>query len=477
MQTPMPMVADTIAASHSLPGWLKNTLLASGTFIVCWVVAIVYWRMGTRSPTIGEIGLCLVGLPILTLSAWFLGRKMIAQGVAPPTVALSSAPARPATLPAHAAALAIVATALRTPHGASPAELAAAVAANKARPDLDRELLDDEGFPIMTARCREARNGALQENITDWLTHSGLADVAFTEAQWRALILGTEVCAELASHAATNLMSPEGQAPALQVLPVLPSDWSVAQRHAADMWLRHTVVQSGWPSDRIVSPIHDQPGAAVISPVALFDTLACAAATPDVQLAAVIVACASHLDDSTVARWSADKILFTASHPHGAIPGEGAAGLLLADVTQAHLQQGALCAVLEPLVQARRATSADETRHIDPARLAEVIDSATRTAHIDAKDIAMIVVDAGHRTNRMLELMDHVSPIMPQLDGVEDLVRVGPACGSCGMVPFFTALTMSHHYASKRQAAVLCVGNEDLYQRIAAVIRPSFPLL
>src|SRR5690606_14260798 len=101
--------------------------------------------------------------------------------------------------------LAIVATALRSPHGSSAEELACAIADNEARADLDKELVDDNGFPVMTARSDDAHDGALQDDIADWLSSQGL-QVHLSEEQWRAITLASGVAAELASIAAGDLL-------------------------------------------------------------------------------------------------------------------------------------------------------------------------------------------------------------------------------------------------------------------------------
>ncbi|QNA87282.1 hypothetical protein G4G28_00250 [Massilia sp. Dwa41.01b] len=43
----------------------------------------------------------------------------------------------------------------------------------------------------------------------------------------------------------------EGDPPALRLLPLLPSGWTVEQRSAASLWLKHVVVQFGWPAKRV----------------------------------------------------------------------------------------------------------------------------------------------------------------------------------------------------------------------------------
>jgi hypothetical protein len=417
--------ADASANPRPMAGWIRSTLFATATFIVCWVAAIIFWRTGKHSPTIVEIGLCLFGLPLLALSGWFLNRKIMVRPHLAPSLATSSVAPSSTAVPSQNVPLAILATALRAPHGASAEELAAAIAANKARPDLDQELLDDDGFPIMTARCHEVRDIALEKQIVNWLSDSGFANLEFTEEQWRALTLGSTVCAELASHAAKSLMPQEGTVPVLQVVPVLPSDWPVVQRRAAGMWLKYTAAQCGWPSERIAPVSDDWTELAVPSLVAISKKLAQVAVASDVPVITMIVACASNLGESTVGRWSAAKTLFSASNPQGAVAGEGAAGLLVTDMTQTRLHHIAQPAALELFAHARSVTSVDETRRIDPAPLDEVIDRVISCAFIGSNDIAMVVIDDGHRSNRMLELMGHISPRMPQLNVVEDVVRVG----------------------------------------------------
>jgi len=80
-----------------------------------------------------------------------------------PAVALPSTPAAPALAPSTPApaSLAMLATALRMPHGASPEELLAMLARDKAQPDLDAQLIDDDGYPVMAARSDDAVLGRL----------------------------------------------------------------------------------------------------------------------------------------------------------------------------------------------------------------------------------------------------------------------------------------------------------------------------
>ena len=438
-------------------------MIAAAVFVACWGGAIVWWRTSARVPATSEWMLLLFGLPVILLLAGFIGHKWIAQrstvqADTPPQQAAAT-PATTAVSPAHVQHLAILATALRAPHGASPEELADAIADNKARPDLDRELVDDDGFPVMCARCEDARDEALREDVTDWLAAHGGIEPNFSDEQWRALTLASSVVAELAGRAAIEWSVRDDAVPRLQVLPLLPADWSEGQRDAAAAWLRHTATQAGWRGEIGAAACHTDPVTGI----------AAAGAVPGVTL---VVAAASHVGEATVARWASEQILFTSAQPQGMMPGEGAAGLLLGGAALAGTSDGLAVALLAPLAQAQVEEPADARRRGADRVLAGLVERTLAEAGVDAGNVAMIVADTGHRSRPVYELMEYAATTMRQLDGSEDIVRVGAASGSCGVVPFVTALALGAHYAGVRQAPVLCLANEVPGRRIGALVRP-----
>jgi hypothetical protein len=352
--------------------------------------------------------------------------------------------------------LAILATAVRAPHGDSADELAAAIADNKARPDLDRELVDDDGFPVMCARCPNAHDAALREDVADWLAAHGIADPRFSDEQWRALTLASAVASELAGRAAIEWIVRDDAVPRLQVLPLLPPAWSKDQRDAAAAWLRHTAAHAGWQGE--IGQVE-----ADVDPTAGIAQLA-----GDQAGVTLVVACASNVGDETVARWALDRTLFTATQPQGMMPGEGAAGLLLAGASD-----GGAVALLAPLEQVRDDATADARRRDGAQVLKALVERALARAEAAAADVAMIVADTGHRSRYVLELMEYASATMRQLDGSADVVRVGATGGYSGIVSFVTALALASHYAVGRQAPVLCIANEMPGCRLAALVRPA----
>ena len=456
-------MTTAISSPGGLPGSLKGGLVAASVFAACWGGAIWYWRGADVTPGSVELALALLVLPLALVGSLWLGRKLIAARAAAPAAATGK-PAAAQPLAASLPPLAIVSSALRSPHGGSAEELASAIAGNKVRPDLDRELVDDDGFPVAAARCDDAEDEALQEEIGDWLVANAIPDAGFNDEQWRALVLGSAVVAELAGRAG-DLLPAEGAPPALQLLPLLPHDWAQAQRQAASSWFRHLASGFGWPAAQVVLP----PASAPATPVSVFGQLAREAAKNGAPVVALVVACASHVGQETVDDWASQGRLFTSSRPQGLVPGEGAAGLLLTDLKLAQSIEGALFALLDP---AEQAPGFQDGRRADSKLLGELASRAAVPAGTKLEDIAMVVADTGQRQQRTLELMGMSSSAMPQLDDSEDVLCVGTASGACADVPFVTALALAQHGALVRGGPVLCISNEEAGARCAVLVRP-----
>ena len=456
------------------PPWIINSLIGGFVFLICWGISIAYWRSTPSAPGSGEFVACLFAIPLaLSFAAWLGVRLLLPRIAASGSLAAAQpASAVPPALP-EIMPLAILASALRSPHGATAKELAAAIASGKARADLDRELIDEDGFPVMAARCSEASDAALQEEIVEWLAQHGMAELQFSEAQWRALIMASAVAGDLTLTAVAALGSAESSLPVMQLVPVLPSDWHADQCQAATLWFRQMVERSGWTPERIAMPAEPTDNAGAPASSAVFSRLAQDTLEKAQPCLAMVVACASHISQETVDTWAAEGKLFTSSRPQGLIPGEGAVGLVLTDLEQARTKQLTDFVLLEPVQEAQHGVSADDIKRVDPNVLEELTRRAVKRRNVDFTEVVMIVADTGHRSSRVLELMGYVSVTMPQLDDTGDVICVGVACGSCDAVPFMTALALARHYVLERFGPVVCVSNEDALVRQAALVQPD----
>jgi hypothetical protein len=465
--------------------WLKNILLAAAVFTLCWGGALWYWRSHNTMPGSADVLLYLVLLPVVLLFLLWFAKKLILLASAAPVAAAAApaaAPAPAASAPAPAPALHLMAGALRLPHGQSAQELRGAIEASAARPALDTELMDDHGYPVMSARVDGVDTAATQEALTAWLVAQALPDPGYNDEQWRALALGAEVAVELGQAAgahqhlygyadATPAARAASPLPTLQLLPLLPAEWDLAQRAAASRWLLHLVHTQGWPADRLALSSAAERGPA--EPLALIAQLAQNSRTAAAPCVAIVLACASHIGEDTIDAWSRQGLLFTARNQRGRIPGEGAAGLLLADAPQAALLDTDPAPQLHATVHGAHGASTDGPGLVDPAVLAGLGQDALRGAASNAADVQLVVGDADHRASRNGELLAAAGACAPQLDTASQVLGIATTCGHTGQVGALAALVLARQATLDDASHVLYLSNQDPFQRSAAVVRPQ----
>ena len=459
--------------------WIRGTLLTAGTFGVCWGGTIWTWRATDRMPSTADLAIYLLAVPLVVLAGAFAVQRLLrARAAAPSAAFVAAAPAAsPAPPPVRAATLALLGAGVRTAHGESVDELADALAAQRARPDLDPELVDDAGYPVMSVRAASADATGWRDQAAPWLASQGHADLRFGDAHWRALELASGVALELAEAAAlgaSGIADTNTQAPLLRIVPLAPADWTVAQRSAAGTWLAHLATQAGWDAAHVTVSL-PPPGEPAVAAPALLTLLASQAGADGAPALTVLLAFDSRLDQAIVDRMSADGRLFTASHPQGIVPGEGAAGLLVAPAALGR-QLDARAPSLQ-VAGAVRAASADATVRVDATDLRRLVGQLLADATVSAADVSLVFADADHRSSRVLEVMALAHDDLSHLDAGTDVRTTGPACGQCCAVPLLTGLALAHHAVQDDTRAVLCVGNGDPVQRSAALVRPASEIL
>lgn len=472
--------------------WLKRFLAVVAVFAVSWTGAILVWRATMRVPSTEDLALGLLGLPVgLLLACWAVGKGVTLarnSGVDQHSAA-AAVTGQPAPAPAPATTINIAAAALRMPHGASPEALAHAMGRQRARLDLDQELTDGEGFPVLAGRVAEVNAEAQHDMMHSWLEENELAQLRFTEDQLRALAMATEVTAELALHAALHLPLNESAAPALmpattpsapatqQRLPVLelaallPQQWDAPLRAAGAAWLLHVARSQGWPAERATlhaAADHD----AFDNVIAEASARAGRASHGGAPHLTLLLACDSSISNDTVHDWAQRGMLFTARNQQGLVPGEGAAGLLLAEPLHAAALFGPEQVRLHGAAMAQRATSADEDQRGERQLLGVLAAKAMQEAAVDAAGVTLISADTDMRSGRVDELMAAASAVLPELDLGKQAWSVAAACGHARAVPALAALALAHQHARDKHEFALCVTNLDPWRRYAAMLGP-----
>jgi hypothetical protein len=452
---------------RSAPSWVGNSLLAVAVFATCWTASVLYWRSSGATPSGMAIGQLLLGLPVAILLALWLGNNaMRARKAAAPI----AQPAAADTSVARAALPAIAAGAVRLRGGESLEELAESLLSNAAPCELDNELTDDAGYPVLSGRIESADDPSAREVMTPWLALRGMAELSFSDEQWRALSLGGAVVAELTEHALMHPLLPDYLAagpseraavglPLLQLRTVLPSAWPLPQRQAAADWFLHLVEQQGWPAQRLQLAAGDEAAFSLVNVLARSTGLT------------MLVACDSYIGEGSVRDWSERRILFSGRTPRGQVPGEGAAGLLLADVVQAPLLELDGVAALLGACDGQRPVSADAPGNINTEMLSGLSRHALQDGKTEPAAITTICADADLRPTRVGELMGVASALLPHLELATQMMSVGACCGTVGAVGPVAALALAGHDALANGGEVLCLSNSDSHYRCALLVR------
>ena len=310
-----------------MQNWLKRSLLVLGVFAACWIAAVWYWRSTTRMPDTGDLALAMLVMPLTLVSAMWLANKSFSTAPvaragqsaaeAAPAAAGQAGPATAAAADAPQApwkALAVAGAALRMPHGDSPAELAAAIAEGQARLDLDPELTDLQGYPLLAGRVADVDLAPLEA----WLAGQPAAGRTPPAHHLRAMALAGDVASRLAARA-----NGAGEPAVLRVLPLAPRDWPAESHVLAARWLAHCCANAGWPAERLdcrTAPEGAQPSLpAILRGLAAQDGKAAAPAF------AMLVAFESSIDQDVVESLAVNRKLYDARNPNGRMPAEGAA--------------------------------------------------------------------------------------------------------------------------------------------------------
>lgn len=502
---------------------LKAGALWLAITIVVWLFTIWHWQSNRHEASNAEIVGQLFVLP-LALTAFFLlvlwGVTRLREQASAPLAAaprngeqaVPVASAQPVTDEAQRQLSAwVVAEAVTLPAGADAGAAWAGLQSQAVRPELDSELQDIDGLPVFTARVADL-------DVRDWLdAHAELArgDAALPDDVLRGLALleaplhqmlsavaelvpatdatpdvdervsaagGRDMKAHLSGVAApvnkALVQSRAAMAPHLTVRLLLPSSWTEQARAAAVEWIRS---QCGslldWAEATRAKGVRWSVDV-LERPEALWDEL-------DQQMVQwsreprpellLLLAVDSAVNEASVERMQAVGELFTSTHQTGKVPGEAAAGLLLANEHWPDLAQRADQPVrMWRPVRTARDKSADAVGRVGAAALGAALQHALSLNQAD-KERLLVVSDADHRASRTAELFEALQEVMPGVDPMLAVTRVGESCGDLGMarslVPSALACTALRAGDKPDQVAV-ATHVQSSHDRIVVALAP-----
>ena len=314
---------------------IKSMLILTVVVGGIWLAVIVSWQSSRTMPSEGEIALYMVALPLGVLLLGWLTLRGIRAWRAPKPQASTEAQPDEAVAPSAPLPRAVVlASAAESAAGTSVTEILAGLASPVTQ--LDASLTTPEGFPIMAARVQRLSTPDLRAAAL--MAHSDPR--VLRDASLRAGALLEGVIDALVLQARENQPSAVSEAdwPMLRLQVVLPARWSEATRaRIAESARREAAAH--WPAARLrlgSVPATDDTQAFVW----LHDWLRAEPASDDAALY-VLAACDSLIDPHEVSALNGERLLLTPAQPDGRLPGESAAGLLLAREPAAVPEQAA----------------------------------------------------------------------------------------------------------------------------------------
>lgn len=459
-------------------------------FGVTWLGAVAWWRASGTEVTSGHLLACLLVLPLL-LFAGLLGlRAMLrrrrtrrdAAGTESGGHESPGAPPAPSDRPFY-----LHAAAAWTRAGGDPDTIARALA-EPARPPLHPQLRDSMGLPVFAAGVDDldpAWSAA-------WLGRSlGERQAAALPAHvLRALALLEPVAEDLfaaalglegepqgpaapaptagaglhphAMHHSRSARAPDGAAPRppLRVQLLLPAAWPGPVREAAATRMTELAAACGLAADRFTLELHAATGP---------DEAWCAldrAAAPEADAPHLLLATESMLDPDLVERLESRNQLLVSGHLEGRIPGEAAAGLLLAAVPVPGGDAG------RPVRLHRSGRAAAGRGRAAAAGSARLLQDAVATASL-ASAATTVFTDADHRPSRAVEAAGAIHAVLPEREPADAARHLGLACGDAGLAAPLVLVAAAAAHVSEAGVPALLLGLAGETERIALAVSPA----
>jgi hypothetical protein len=188
----------------------------------------------------------------------------------------------------------------------------------------------------------------------------------------------------------------------------------------------------------------------------------------------LLLACESHITEAAVARWQRAGLLCTSRQPKGRIPGEAAAGLLLAARDWKPLDDdGRPRAILHRPALAQRPKSIDERGRVDHAMAQAATQAAIAASGLEPRAILALMSDADQSTPRGLGTYATTQALLPHLDVSPGLALAGVVCGHTGAASTLISIALAAERALEADAPCLALSVADPQWRAALVVRPS----
>jgi hypothetical protein len=477
---------------------LKPLLLFVLVTFVIWVAVLWQWEKTHRDMTVVDIALYLGVLPLLVFGLLLALRwawrgageraKTAAQAAAAAAAANSSGAAPTAAQAQEAAArhatVKVLAAFVASPTGQAASDILQAAAEGQPRPDLDKELKDLDGMPVMCARIAELETQELADQLEPVIAatrsqQSAWADSALSSHALRAL------CAmeKPLQHSIDALRSWEERFTTgnsmVRVLVGWPAEWTAFEQAVALAWVRLHLTGLAGPGIAASRFAFESQAGTGEQLWIKADQLLQVLARDKREDVLVVAACHSGISDEAVAELAEQKRLFSAAtHPKGLMPGEAAAALVLAppewpaspddDMPPVHLHRPAVL---------KRDKSIEAGGRISPDCLRDTLTQALAASQLEASSVGALVCDADQHSARSTELFGTTLDMLAHLDPTEDMRLIGVGNGHTGVASTLLVVAAAAERARSVDKPTVALTLGDAFLRLALLVRPQAPSL
>lgn len=466
---------------------IKRSALVIGLFAICWIATIIYWRSSHRIPAASDMIIYLIAVPLTLLFTFWVTKKVIAgfkkSDIGQTADSAGTADARIGDNVEGLLTLTVLGSALRSTAGNAPDALFQTILERETLPQLDKELSDNEGFPVLTGRIADIDESAVADEWSSWLATQGYPAHEWEPEKLRALGLGNEVVRELAeqlvsqeivtNYLTANATQKVGIAlPMLHLQTILPADWTEQEKKLGNEWLAYQIEHLGWPKEKLSIEIPTTDSRQSSSPLLQLDRLILDTHRQKSSNITLMMACESFIGEQTIEKWDSTNQLLTSRNHKGKIPSEGATALLLASAVLDDKLVFDNTAILHRVAHEQRQKSVEESGRINGDLIIKLCDDACTAADINIDAIKLVSSDTGNHPNRVAELLQAVQTHLPEIDPDTQIANVIAACGSAEAVSTLAALALAHTEAYANGHHALCISNQHTHERMAVVVSP-----
>lgn len=458
-----------------MSGILGKAFSVIAVFAVAWGGAIFYWRSTGTVPTgmemLAYLGLVPVGLSGAGFMLRNAGRSMLDKAVdAASTSSDSSASSAQtaAVAPRAVPSVAVLGAGMRL--GAMlEADALLDMAEAPPRPALDARFHDRDGLPLLVSADKDLDDTAVvQVQMPGFTTRDGerramalLEPVADTLMGQALLALPELEVAEERVVAGLRRRDEQVVGQVLTIELLVPADWSASLRTWCADWLHARALYNGLDRRRFAINVAVASQATDVWSRLQRITDALAQGEPCWYL---VLSCSSAVDPATIAAWLDSNRILHRRNKDGQIPGEGAAGLLLASPSLAPAQT-------PHLWRPHRTELAEGLGNAESRRQAEAL---ARTVLADAAiapaRVGFALHDADQRSQLAVEACAAAVAANPDLEIDQQTLAVPVCAGDLGPVLPLALLALAHAHALRGQSAALVLSLGAPAQRVAAIL-------